>query len=615
MATKKPAENDTTLPFAALQLLAPPVRLVSAALWKVMKQRDVMQYGTVEQFVKSACETVPGLLTFRHQSKLTLGLRGRLILELCSGQDQPDPTMIKQHLERICAPAPSSSSSAHKVRKDIKIEKTVNNFQALVQMLLRDPDERERFFKEEFPADYGPQFDQELEKLLWEFLIRLDQLLPVPNLAQTVSWLSAAPPVLEECARAATQPQLLKILLQHQTCLGHLETAASLPPHMGDSILTSLSLPPSGRVPSNQPTGSTNSSAGQSTTSGPVQESDSTGKRDRTPFLTPVIGLISNEDVPIMISANKRKSRGDQAASSQDATNEGKELEPKGNLKFTVVKRRQKSKDDGVREGDEQVEGERSVPKRSSGMKRKQPDKIQTESEEEEEEEVSVTRNGKKRISRSMRSRVSRLSQCEKDQRTNESGEENIGRDESDRAALSSSMAQLGFKTLKLPGDPSLCSILTSCLHSQPKVLITRLKMTSAGANGRGRGGRISYVQLQDERRKSPVVAHAQNTSNRPRGLEFDFPGLDDKENHPVLPGKSSSPSLQRRNTETCPPPGDGEDFIGDSEDEATKNFRGRLFLKRYYKTKHGTYVPTLREFWKPGKARRDLLSPGNGHR
>lgn len=34
--------------------------------------------------------------------------------------------------------------------------------------------------------DYGPTFDLELEKLLWEFLIRLDQLLPVPSLAQVV---------------------------------------------------------------------------------------------------------------------------------------------------------------------------------------------------------------------------------------------------------------------------------------------------------------------------------------------------------------------------------------------------------------------------------------------
>lgn len=70
--------TDASLPFAALQLLAPPVRLVSAALWKVLKQRDVVQYGVVEEFVTSACETVPGLLTVRHQGKLALGLRGRV---------------------------------------------------------------------------------------------------------------------------------------------------------------------------------------------------------------------------------------------------------------------------------------------------------------------------------------------------------------------------------------------------------------------------------------------------------------------------------------------------------------------------------------------------------
>lgn len=40
--------------------------------------------------------------------------------------------------------------------------------------------------------DYGPKFDQELEKLLWEFLIRLDQLLPVPSLAQVVG--ASSPP-------------------------------------------------------------------------------------------------------------------------------------------------------------------------------------------------------------------------------------------------------------------------------------------------------------------------------------------------------------------------------------------------------------------------------------
>ncbi|XP_047242715.1 TERF1-interacting nuclear factor 2 isoform X2 [Girardinichthys multiradiatus] len=270
MAARKPKENDASLPFAALQLLAPPVRLVSAALWKVLKQRDVMQYGVVEEFVTSACETVPGLLTLRHQGKLALGLRARLILELCL--KDPDVNVIAPHLERICAPALLLSSSASAVKRDVKILRTVESFHSFVETLLTNQAERELFFKEQFPIDYGPKFDQELEKLLWEFLIRLDQLLPVPNLAQTVSWLSDAPPVLEECAQAATQPQLLKILLQHQTCLGHLESAASLPPNMGDSILASLSLPPSGKVPSNQPAGVSWSAAERTNCSKPGDE-------------------------------------------------------------------------------------------------------------------------------------------------------------------------------------------------------------------------------------------------------------------------------------------------------------------------------------------------------
>lgn len=39
-----------------------------------------------------------------------------------------------------------------------------------------------------------------------------------------------------------------------------------------------------------------------------------------------------------------------------------------------------------------------------------------------------------------------------------------------------------------------------------------------------------------------------------------------------------------------------------------------QLFTKRYYKTKHGTFVPTLREFWKP-RATQRTASPGNRRR
>nr|XP_046237480.1 TERF1-interacting nuclear factor 2 [Scatophagus argus] len=587
MAARKPKGNDVSLPFAALQLLAPPVRLVSAALWKVMKQRDVMQYGVVEEFVTSACETVPGLLTVRHQGKLALGLRGRLILELCC--KEPDEKVIMPHLGRICAPAALSSSSAPTMKRDVKILRTVESFHSLVHTLLIDPAEREQFFKEEFPVEYGPKFDEELEKLLWEFLIRLDQFLPVPNLAQTVSWLSDAPPILEECARAATQPQLLKILLQHQTCLGHLEAAASLPPNMGDSILTSLSLQPSGKISSNQLTGAKKSSA---------DPSGATQTRDETPFITPVIGIISNEDVPVMISANERNLRGDSVT--------------KENLKFTMVKQRQNPKDDGVKEDGEQVEDEISASERSSGMKRKQPDQ-----DESDDELLGVSSSGKKSLSKTLR--VSRLRQGRPDHRTNESkdkGAKTVRNNECDGVILEARMTQLGVKTLRLPEDPWLHSMFVSCLCSQPSVVLEKLSMTSDSAERTGRGARSPYTKQQNQRKKSPVKAPRHKImSNQPQEPDSDFPGLDDKENHPVLPSISSSPSQQRSNGEMSSLPGESEDYVADSEDEATKNFKGRLFMKRYYRTKHGTYVPTLREYWKPGMRRRDLSSVGSKRR
>lgn len=588
MATRKPQDKDASLPYAALQLLAPPVRLVSAALWKVLKQRDVMQYGVVEEFVTSACETVPGLLTLRHQGKLALGLRGRLILELCN--TQPDVKVIEAHLERIRAPAVPSSSSVHTMRRDVKITRTVESFHSLVHTLLTDSAEREQFFKEEFPADYGPKFDQELEKLLWEFLIRLDQLLPVPNLAQTVLWLSDAPPVLEECARAATQPQLLKVLLQHQTCLGHLESAASLPPNMGDSILASLSLPPSGKVSSNPSAGAVKSS---------VAQSGGTQTCDKTPFITPVIGLISNDDVPAMISSSKRKVRGAEPATSKAARS--KQLEPKENLKFTLIQQREK--DDGVKEGREQLKGKNNALNQGSGMKRKKPDKRESDSDDEEDDDaLRVTGPGKKMISRHRRGKG--------DWRTDES-EEDPAIYETQRY-----MTQLGVKTLHLPEDPSLRSIFASCLISQPRVIIKKLQVASVGGSSSSRGGKSFYKEQQHPSGKSPVIkVLTQKRANTRPTPDSQCPGLDDKENHPVLSSVSSSPSQHQSNTETLHVTRDGDDYVDDSEDEATKNFRGRLFVKRYYKTKHGTYVPTLREFWKPGMTRRALSSAGSRRR
>ncbi|CAL9694640.1 unnamed protein product [Knipowitschia caucasica] len=545
MATRNPEKNgQNSLPFAALKLLAPPVRLVSAALWKVMKERDVLQYGIVEEFVTSACDTVPGLLTLRHQAKLTLGFRARFILELCL--KEPDPKTIAVHMKRIQVNV-SPSSSVVNMKRDLKIQEAVENFHGLVQELLTDKTKRDTFYKEQFPVEFGPKYDQELEKLLWEFLIRLDTLLPVPNLAQTVSWLSEAPPVLEECARAATQPQLLKVLLQHQSCIGHLETAAALPPNMGDSILASLSLLPSGKQPSNE-----------ATEFGPTDESS-----HKTPFIKPVFGLISNDKVPCMISASQRL-RSSEAIKDND---EYWESLSESNCKYTGVKEKQ------VGESSHQVDI-------GNGQKRKL---VEDGDDESDQEDVLRKARAVKRRATTKSHQISDA--CKPKEIPVQNGE-----------MLKTCLNKIGWNKPHIPDNDSLCAIWISCLKSQPKVKIEKLLLTAACDQEN------NLTKLRPIAKRSSVSTQTQR--NNPRVCS-----TENKENTPNHPSSQGS-SSQHKSVEQQNLTGENEDYVADSEDEGTKNFKGRLFAKRYCKTKHGTYVPTLREYWKPRAERRTLFVP-----
>ncbi|KAG7214801.1 hypothetical protein INR49_010693, partial [Caranx melampygus] len=62
---------------SSLRLIVPPVQLVSAALWEIVKQGAVMYYGLLEEFIASVLETVPELLAHTERVQLVLGLRAR----------------------------------------------------------------------------------------------------------------------------------------------------------------------------------------------------------------------------------------------------------------------------------------------------------------------------------------------------------------------------------------------------------------------------------------------------------------------------------------------------------------------------------------------------------
>ncbi|KAG7215863.1 hypothetical protein INR49_021844 [Caranx melampygus] len=171
------------LPLSSLRLLIPPLRLLSAAMWQVAQQRDVLDYEKLDEFVSLVTATVPDLLSPTQRGKLLLRLRSRIILELCRNEETANILCIQPHLERIRPPG---------------------------------------YIGEVFPAEYGLSYDTDMQLLVWEFLSKLEKLLPVPDLGQTVSWLTSAPSVLKDCLQALSSPDDLRSLLQHHKCLEHL---------------------------------------------------------------------------------------------------------------------------------------------------------------------------------------------------------------------------------------------------------------------------------------------------------------------------------------------------------------------------------------------------------
>uniref|UniRef100_A0A4W5L5V5 TERF1-interacting nuclear factor 2 N-terminal domain-containing protein n=1 Tax=Hucho hucho TaxID=62062 RepID=A0A4W5L5V5_9TELE len=243
MQSQDPWENGPPLLLPSLHLFIPPLRLVSAAMWQVVQRRDVHDYGMLEEFVTTVTEIVPELLSCSQRAQLVLGLRARLVLELCRIEQTLDLQNIQQHLDRIR----SLTSTGEAESSNAEVELSESNFVELVESLLKDPSERENFYQDVFPVEFGPKYDTAIQMLMLEFLSRLEKLLPIPDLEQTASLLNAVPSALEKCVQFVPDPKQLRTLLQYHRKLGHLDSIRT-PSSFGDCILSSLSLPPYVRV-------------------------------------------------------------------------------------------------------------------------------------------------------------------------------------------------------------------------------------------------------------------------------------------------------------------------------------------------------------------------------
>ncbi|XP_062404233.1 uncharacterized protein LOC134094642 isoform X2 [Sardina pilchardus] len=229
-----PQQRLLNVPLSSLRLCVPPLRLLSAILWRVAEQRQVKYYTRLEEFVCVILEVLPDLLSAKKRAELLLGLRAKFILELCRDTPSVNLQTMQPHLDRLYSIAKSASD----MNKDPMVNAAVSDFVNLIQTILRSPQEKKHFFLEIYPLHYGPKYDAALQSMVWEFLHSLEKLLPVPSFHQVASLLDD-PLHLEDSLNI--EPKKLRNLLQYVKN-GLLDPGSSSSAMKPNTILSTLSV-------------------------------------------------------------------------------------------------------------------------------------------------------------------------------------------------------------------------------------------------------------------------------------------------------------------------------------------------------------------------------------
>uniref|UniRef100_A0A8C6VXX3 C2H2-type domain-containing protein n=1 Tax=Nothobranchius furzeri TaxID=105023 RepID=A0A8C6VXX3_NOTFU len=199
-------------------------------MWHIVQMGSVQDYGMVEEFISTVTEIVPELLNADQKAQLLLGLRARVVLEMCRSEQISDTEAIEMHLDQIKTLVPRREGEVFPggnliscIYRFIKHWAFTGSLPALNSKLLLF------FLQDVFPTDFGPDYDHALQMLMLDFLSRLEKLLPVPDIQQTAAMLSAAPSALEECIHSVPDPQHLKTVLRYHATLGHFDFSGESP--------------------------------------------------------------------------------------------------------------------------------------------------------------------------------------------------------------------------------------------------------------------------------------------------------------------------------------------------------------------------------------------------
>uniref|UniRef100_A0A672GH37 Uncharacterized protein n=1 Tax=Salarias fasciatus TaxID=181472 RepID=A0A672GH37_SALFA len=147
-------------------------------MWKTVQQKLVSHYGMVEELVSRVMDLVPELLNNQQRAQLSLGLRAKLILEMCQ-LGEADLQVIQPHLDRIQSLTDTWTT---------EVIQHVSNVNPLQGPSLTFTLFSFSFFSQSvFPEEFGPAFDEALHTLMYLFLSRLEKFVPLQTFQQNSS--------------------------------------------------------------------------------------------------------------------------------------------------------------------------------------------------------------------------------------------------------------------------------------------------------------------------------------------------------------------------------------------------------------------------------------------
>ncbi|XP_072278643.1 TERF1-interacting nuclear factor 2 isoform X2 [Pyxicephalus adspersus] len=195
----------------------------------VMQKRDFKNFEKIVEFLELTHEQAPGLLCYRHHAKLSAGLRGKIVLNMIEDNRSLSDILeaLNAHFPPVC---PDDSTTLP--REAAKVQQSKIHFRKLVLRLIDDEEFRQNYLETTLQAEYGEMFLMALEKLLWEFLYRLQIVLnqEVPKTAEQ------SYPDREELVHTPVFPisqsnsdNSVTVMQQDRSYLFHMDTSSEEP--------------------------------------------------------------------------------------------------------------------------------------------------------------------------------------------------------------------------------------------------------------------------------------------------------------------------------------------------------------------------------------------------